>query len=113
VLGLVTDPSGAVVPGATVEAEDASTNAVHLVTTNAAGRYVFVGLPPGTYSIRATAAGFQQAGVPSVEVEVNKSYTINLQLAIGEARRSKLPQRRAPNCKPSMRPSVPPSAAIP
>jgi hypothetical protein len=42
--------------------------------------------PPGTYSIRATAAGFQQAAVPSVEVDVTKSYTINLQLAIGEAR---------------------------
>jgi hypothetical protein len=88
VLGLVTDPTGAVVPGATVELEDAATKAVRSVTTNAAGRYVFVALPPGTYSIRTTARGFQQAEVPSVAVEVTKSYTINLELAIGESRQT-------------------------
>ena len=85
VLGLITDPAGATVPGATVELEDAATKAVRSATTNAAGRYVFVALPPGTYSVRARAAGFQQATVPSVVVEVTKSYTINLQLPIGEA----------------------------
>ena len=88
VLGLVTDPTGAVVPGATVELEDAATKAVRSVTTNAAGRYVFVALSPGTYSIRATAKGFQQAEVTSVVVEVTKSNTINLQLSIGEARQT-------------------------
>src|SRR5215469_6242952 len=80
VLGLVTDPAGAVVPGATVELEDAATKAVRTASTNSAGRYVFVALPPGAYSIRANAAGFRQASVPSVAVEVTKSYTINLQL---------------------------------
>src|SRR5271157_6008301 len=88
VLGLVTDPTGAVVPGATVELEDAATKAVRSMTTNTAGRYVFVALPPGTYSVRATARGFQQAEVASVAVEVTQSYTINLQLAIGEARQT-------------------------
>jgi len=88
VLGLITDPTGAVVPGATVELVDAATKAVRTVTTNAAGRYVFVGLPPGTYSVRATAAGFQQAAVPSLTVEVTKSYTINLQLPLGESRQT-------------------------
>src|SRR5664279_1112571 len=88
VLGLVTDPTGAVVPGATVELEDAATKAVRSVTTNAAGRYVFVALSPGTYSIRAAAKGFQQAEVTSVVVEVTKSNTINLQLSIGEARQT-------------------------
>jgi len=88
VLGLVTDPTGAVVPGATVELEDAATKAVRSATTNAAGRYVFVALPPGTYSIRAAARGFQQAAVPSVVVEVTQSYTINLALSIGESRQT-------------------------
>ncbi|MGA2268296.1 MAG: carboxypeptidase-like regulatory domain-containing protein [Bryobacteraceae bacterium] len=86
VLGLVTDPTGAVVPGATVELVDAATKAVRSVTTNAAGRYAFVALPPGTYSIRASATGFKQAVVPAIVVEVTKSYTVNLQLAIGESR---------------------------
>src|SRR5271157_642339 len=88
VLGLVTDPTGAVVPGATVELEDAATKAVRSVTSNAAGRYVFVALPPGTYSVRASARGFQQAEVSSVVVEVTKSYTVNLQLELGESRQT-------------------------
>jgi hypothetical protein len=88
VLGLITDPTGAVVPGATVDLEDAATKAVRTVTTNAVGRYVFVGVPPGTYGVRATAAGFQQARIPSIVVEVTKSYTINLQLPLGESRQT-------------------------
>jgi hypothetical protein len=88
VLGLITDPTGAVVPGATVDLEDAATKAVRTVTTNAVGRYVFVGVPPGTYAVRATAAGFQQARIPSIVVEVTKSYTINLQLPLGETRQT-------------------------
>ena len=88
VLGLVTDPTGAVVPGATVELQDAATKAVRSVTTNEAGRYVFVGVPPGTYAVRARAAGFKQAQVPSLAVEVTKSYTVNLQLPLGESRQT-------------------------
>jgi hypothetical protein len=88
VLGLVTDPTGAVVPGATVDLEDAATKTIRTVSTNAAGRYVFVGLPPGTYAVRAKATGFQQAQVPSVVVEVSKSYNINLGLPLGESRQT-------------------------
>lgn len=88
VLGLVTDPTGAVVPGATVQLQDAATSAVRSVTTNGAGRYSFVGVPPGTYSVNATATGFQQAQVPSVVVEVTKSYTVNIQLPLGQSRQT-------------------------
>jgi len=87
-LGLVTDPTGALIPGATVELQDSTTNAVRSIACNAAGRYVFVGVPPGTYAVRATAKGFKQAEVSSVAVEVTKSYTINLQLQLGESRQT-------------------------
>jgi hypothetical protein len=83
ILGSVTDPTGAMIPGATVELTDAATKAVRTTTTNAAGRYVFVGLPPGNYAVLATATGFQPAAVPSVTVEVTNSYSINLQLPVG------------------------------
>ncbi len=86
VLGLVTDPSGAVVPGASVQLQDTTTGVVRTVATNAAGRYVFVGVPPGAYSVRAMASGFQQTVAPTVAVEVSKSYTINLELQLGQAR---------------------------
>lgn len=88
ILGQITDPAGAVVPGATVELQDAATKATRSTTTNELGRYVFVALPPGTYSVRASATGFQQATVPSVVVEVTKSYTINLQLPLGESKQT-------------------------
>jgi len=88
VLGLVTDPAEAAVPAATVELRDIATGVVRTVTTNIAGRYVFVGIPPGTYSVKVTAPGFQQAVVPSVGVEVGKSYTVDVQLSVGETRQT-------------------------
>lgn len=88
VLGLVTDPAEAAVPGATVQLQDTATGVVRSVTTNIAGRYVFVGVPPGTYSVKVTAPGFQQAVVPAVVVEVGKSYAVDVQLSVGETRQT-------------------------
>ena len=51
ITGLVTDQSNAVVPDATVTVKDNATSEVRTITTNSAGRYVFVNLPPGTYDI--------------------------------------------------------------
>lgn len=84
IAGVVTDPSGAVIPGATVELEDTATRVKRSTTTNEAGRYVFVGVLPGRYNLQATAAGFKPVTVPGVEVEVTKSYTINFNLQVGE-----------------------------
>jgi hypothetical protein len=84
VLGLVRDPSGAVVPGASVQLQDPATGVARTVTTNAAGRYVFVGVAPGTYSVRVVSKGFQQSLVPTVVVEVGKSYTIDVELQVGQ-----------------------------
>ncbi|HEY1342610.1 MAG TPA: carboxypeptidase-like regulatory domain-containing protein [Bryobacteraceae bacterium] len=88
VVGLVTDPSGALVPEAVVQLEDVTTGLVRSNISNAAGRYAFVGVPPGKYSVKATAKGFQQTVVASVDVEVSKSYTIDLQLELGQARQT-------------------------
>src|SRR5712692_6453511 len=86
VLGIVTDPTGAAVPAATVELEDTATGVVRAVTTNTAGRYVFVGVPPGTYSVKFAAPGFQHAVAPSIAVEVGKSSTVDIELKVGEVR---------------------------
>src|SRR3954454_12865753 len=79
VVGAVTDPSSGIVPGATVQLEDTVTKVVRSSEVNSSGRYAFVGVAPGTYSLRATAQGFQEAVVSKVQVEVSKSYTIDLQ----------------------------------
>ena len=83
VLGMVRDPSGAVIPGADVELVDSATQAVRTTVTNETGRYTFTGVRPGEYSVAAAAAGFQKTVYQSLTVEVSKSYTIDLQLRIG------------------------------
>ena len=55
--GTVTDPSGALVPGALVQLRGAS--AQQVVRTDGNGKYVFPSLPPGAYTVRFLAKGFQ------------------------------------------------------
>src|SRR5271156_5847832 len=59
--GTVTDPSGAVVSGATVTLKSDSTGTSHTATSNASGAYRFSLLPPGTYTITADAPGFSKS----------------------------------------------------
>lgn len=85
VLGVVRDPSGAVVPGADVELIDTATQAVRTTVSNETGRYTFTAVKPGTYNVAATASGFQKSVVQNVVVEVSKSYTIEFTLQVGAA----------------------------
>ncbi len=81
--GQVTDPSGAAVADAKVDLRDKATGALRTTTTNMQGQYVFPQVAPGLYSITVTAASFQQAVVPSISVEVEKTSTINVPLKLG------------------------------
>src|SRR6195256_3212899 len=56
--GTVTDPSGAVVAGASVKATNSGTGIAQITTTTSDGQYSFQDLPLGTYSIAVTASGF-------------------------------------------------------
>lgn len=84
VIGVITDPSGAVIPGATVTLHDAGTGQERTATTNEVGRYNFASVNPGNYSIKATAAGFRSTA-SNVTVEVGKSFTVDLALTVGQA----------------------------
>ena len=57
--GTITDPSGAVVPGATVVAENVATGVKTTKQTNEAGLYVINALPPGEYKVLVSFSGFQ------------------------------------------------------
>ena len=83
VSGTVTDPSGAVIPLATVELTSTDTNAVQTTQTNASGQYTFTGVRPGAYKITVKMAGFHVSTVPAVTVEVNKSSELDLKLEVG------------------------------
>src|SRR6185369_9514098 len=83
VSGTVTDPSGAVVPLATVELTSTDTNAVQTTQTNASGQYTFSGVRPGGYKITVKLTGFRVSSVPALTVEVNKSSEIDFKLEVG------------------------------
>ena len=83
VTGVVTDPSNAVVPDATVTLKDKATSTVQTLTTNSSGRYTFLNVKPGDYEVTVTKAGFSKVTIPSDIVEVGTTSTNNVTLQVG------------------------------
>lgn len=81
--GTVTDPSGAVVVGASVTITNIGTGQARTGTTESSGSYKFSLLPPGNYSVKITASGFQTVTVPSVTVNVTETAVLNQALQVG------------------------------
>jgi hypothetical protein len=82
--GNVTDPSGAVVLGASVEALNVSTGAVSKSTTDARGVYSFALLQPGTYKVTVSAAGFSPHVTEKIPVNANSLRRNDVQLKLGQ-----------------------------
>ena len=80
--GTVSDASGAVLPGATVEAVSAGGTRLS-GTTNESGAYRFPRVPPGTYVVVARLDGFNPAEVQNVAVGLGGSVTANITLEVG------------------------------
>ena len=83
IVGQVADQQNAVVPGADVSLVDVATNSSRTTITNEAGRYTFANVPPGTYNLLVSMAGFSTAKVSAQKVSVGETLTINITLAIG------------------------------
>ncbi len=83
--GTVTDQSGAVVPGATVEATDTATNTSHKTVSSSAGEYTFQDLPLGSYTVSVSATGFRSTAVTKVPVTAGVIYTLQLRLGVAAA----------------------------
>ncbi len=83
--GTVTDPTGAVVSGATVTAKGVGTGISRTTTTNAEGTYTFVSLPPGDYEITAEAANFKKSVVSGIKLTVGQAADLTIKLEVGEA----------------------------
>lgn len=81
--GLVTDPSGAAIPGATVRAINIATNATKEVETTASGNYTIPYLNPGVYRIEVTMTGFQTLKRENITLEVSAKLNLPLQLTVG------------------------------
>jgi hypothetical protein len=79
--GLVTDEVGAVIIGATVTVADA-TGVERTATTDEEGRYTFSSLPPGRYTVRASATGFAFYENPGVEVAAGRADPLDITLSV-------------------------------
>ncbi len=80
--GTVTDPSGAVVPNATVTLKNNANGATHNTTTTSSGAYRFSLLPPGNYTVSASAPSFSKAE-EMTSVNVGQATVANIKLAVG------------------------------
>jgi hypothetical protein len=81
IAGVVKDPSGAVVPGASVVIRNVGTGATHKVSTNSTGEYVSGPLPPGDYTIGAQTSGFRET-VAKLTLTLNQRAVPDLALEV-------------------------------
>jgi hypothetical protein len=88
ILGTVTDPSGAVIAGATVSIIDTQRGLARTLTTDQAGEYNAPTLIPSTYTVRVEAKGFQTLNRENVVVEINKEVRVDLTPRPGEQSQS-------------------------
>jgi len=81
--GTVTDPSGRVIVGATVNVRATDTGLTGQQPTNSKGYYRFPGLAVGRYTVSVSAANFKTNVVEGVILRVGQTRTLDLQLAVG------------------------------
>jgi len=83
--GTITDPTGSVVSGATIVLQSTESNSKRTTQSGIQGDYQFLFLPPGTYSLRVTAPGFEGYEQTGLELLVNTPATTNVRLKLGRA----------------------------
>ena len=84
ITGIVTDPTGAAVPGATVTITNLGTKTDQTVTSNDEGRYEVPFLNPAIYMVIVKLSGFKTAMVSEVLVNVGRRESVNVQLETGD-----------------------------
>lgn len=83
--GVVTDQSGAAIPGATVQATNDGTAVSHDTVSSSAGEFAFQELPLGSYTITSSASGFQAVKVDKVPVTAGYIYNLPIKLNLAQA----------------------------
>lgn len=83
--GVVTDTSGAVIPGATLTLTDNGTNNKQVRTSDSSGVYNFNALPPDTFTLTVTKDGFQEKDLTDLQLIPEQANSINIQMVAGAA----------------------------
>src|SRR5258706_6536201 len=82
--GVVTDPAGAVVSGATLTLTNLDTNLQLTATSDESGVYNFVALPPAKFSLTVEKAGFKKKTLQNVGIIPEQANALNIQLELGQ-----------------------------
>lgn len=85
IVGKVSDPSGAIIPGAKVVVTNIANDTKATLTTNAEGMYLAPLLLPGIYKVEVSAPGFNTALRDKIEIRVGDRLDISFQLQIGSS----------------------------
>lgn len=96
VTGVVSDPSGAVVPAAQVQLMDEQKGFVFTASSDTGGNYLFRSVPPGSYKVTVQAAGFKSETRSGIILEVNHNVTVNFSLQLGATNQSVEVKGQAP-----------------
>lgn len=88
ITGTVSDPAGAVVPAAAIEAKSVATGAVYQTASSTTGNYTIAQLPAGTYQMSITVPGFKKFIRTGLVVEVAGTLRIDASLEVGAASES-------------------------
>ncbi len=83
VVGVVTDPGGAVVTGAKVTVKNVDTGITVESITGPDGRYQVLQLPVGKYTVGVQQSGFESALTPPNELDINQTLRVDVHLALG------------------------------
>jgi len=88
ITGTVTDPAGAVIANASVEARNTEANVPYPTVTTETGAYAIVRLPPGPYSVTVSAPGFKKLNRSGLAVDAGQTLPLDLSLEVGSAAES-------------------------
>ncbi len=83
ITGTVTDPTGALIPGAKLTVTNTLNNVSVTVQANSEGVYVVPALQPGSYTMVATASGFGRLTKSGIRVEINQTVQLGFELVVG------------------------------
>ncbi|MBO0719468.1 MAG: TonB-dependent receptor [Blastocatellia bacterium] len=86
--GTISDPTGAVIAGASVTVKNKTTGTEFKATTSNTGAYTVPALGPGTYTLTVEASGFKKAVVQDVKIDVGVPATANITMEVGAASES-------------------------
>ena len=86
--GTIKDPSGSVIPGATLTVTESNTGLVYKTSTDSKGHYAFPFLPVGHYGLTVEATGFEKYDRKAIVLDTNAALTLDASLAIGSVQQN-------------------------